>query len=530
MNIKGDEIMSVRHYVLLATDGFTILPSTIDSCAPFDTLQKVYVFGFVGGLFRVDDKIVNSDLDWTNPDNWPKMQAMTSTASLPSPIIWAEVGDHLYITLINLGMPVSGLMDAHTVHLHGAHVATQLDGFPEDSFGVPMWMDFNNPPPAATYYFKPEGPGTLMYHCHVEASEHVQMGMYGALVIYPSKESLCKAGITQDKKGRWRLRDKKLHHIPKTATNRNFAYNDANTFFDKEYIMLLSDIDSLWHDTVKQALTFKAANYKPDFWLVNGRAFPDTLLRHPQTPPSGSDPDLAQINYESYVHVNTGQKFLLRMSNLGYQPAPWHIHGWHFTIVGKDAHPSPFLMIAEALEMNCHEMQAMGFTVNVASGETYDLILTADDKRPVYRNYIINGQDGFPSLYSQLKELQAIDPETIFNIPVEPVTCPNPATVNYVDICNGTQGVDSFFPQFYPMHNHDDYKVTNTIINANASIYPGGQLTFIQTDEPLPCSHDFCDHDDDCNCKHDQSSGSDSNVSEDLAEAIEDTIEESDKD
>lgn len=32
--------------------------------------------------------------------------------------------------------------------------------------------------------------------------------------------------------------------------------------------------------------------------------------------------------------------------------------------------------------------------------------------------------------------------------------------------------------QLYPMHNHDDYKVTNN------GVYPGGQLTFIQTDVP----------------------------------------------
>ncbi len=525
--------MSTRHYVLLATDGFTKLPSTSDPCAPPNTLQDVYIFGFVGGLYRVDDKIVNPNLDWKVPANWPKMQAMISAASLPSPIIWAEEGDHLYITLINLGMPVAGITDPHTVHMHGAHVATQLDGFPEASFGVPMWMDFNTPPPTATYYFMPEGPGTLMYHCHVEASEHVQMGMYGALIIYPSRDSLLRAGIAQDKKGRWRFHDKKLHHIPKTATNRNFAYNDVNTFFDKEYVMLLSDIDSVWHDAVRRGIPFKAANFKPDFWLVNGRAFPDTLLPHPQTPPPGSNPDIAQINYESYVHVNTGQKFLLRMINLGYQPVPWHIHGWHFTIVGKDAHPSPFLKIAEKLELHSHIAQAMGFTVDVASGETYDLILIADDKRPVYRNYIVKGQDGFPSLCSQMKALKAIDPGVIADIPVEPVKCPTPTTVNYVDICKGTQGVDRFFPQFYPMHNHDDYKVTNTVIKANASIYPGGQLTFIQADEPLHCNHDSCvheDNDNDCNCEYDQSSSSDSNDFEDLVLAIKDAIEEIDKD
>ena len=77
-------------------------------------------------------------------------------------------------------------------------------------------------------------------------------------------------------------------------------------------------------------MSFNASEFKPNFWLINGRAFPDTLLPHPQTPPVGSDPNLTQITYESYVHVATDQKFMLRMINMGYAVVPWHIHGWHF--------------------------------------------------------------------------------------------------------------------------------------------------------------------------------------------------------
>lgn len=479
--------MAIRHYVLLATDGFIKLPTTADLCPAHDTLKKVYVFGFVGGLFKIDNQIIDATLDWKDSANWLALQAMTGTASIPSPLIWAEVGDRLYITLINLGMPSSGLMDFHTVHMHGAHVATQLDGFPESSFGVPMWEDFNAPPPVVTYLFQPEHPGTQMYHCHIEAAEHVQMGMYGALVIYPSVESLCAAGITQSKTGIWRLKGKSQPQIPRTATNRNFAYNDIHTFFDAEYVMLLSDIDSVWHESVLTRTVFNAVNFKPDFWLVNGRAFPDTIHPHPQTPVSGSDPNLSQINYESYVHVRTGDRFLLRMINMGYQVAPWHIHGWHFAIVGKDTNPSPFLKMNRNLNFMDmqHEGLERGFTVTIGSGETYDLLLTADDKRPIYRNYIVNGQDGLPSLCSQMKELQAVDPDAIFDIPTEPVRCPNPKLVNYIEICNQPpqDPDDKFFPQFYPMHNHDDYKVTNN------GVYPGGQLTLIQTDAPGDKQH-----------------------------------------
>jgi hypothetical protein len=154
------------------------------------------------------------------------------------------------------------------------------------------------------------------------------------------------------------------------------------------------------------------------------------------------------------------------------------IFGWHFTVIGKDSSPSPFLKIADKLHFVGHEGQLMGFTATIGSGETFDLILMADDKRPVYRNYIVNGQDGFPSLCDQMVAIQAIDPAAIFDIPTDPVICPTPNTVNQIGICDGTQGTDQFFPQFYPMHNHDDYKVTNN------GTYPGGQLTFIQTDAP----------------------------------------------
>lgn len=488
--------MAIRHYVLLATDGFIELPNGPDLCSA-DTTRE-YIFGFIGGLYRVVEKgettYENPNLNWENCDNWESLFMLMGKGTIPSPMIWGEVGDKIYITLINLGMKERpDLMDPHTVHIHGGHVATQLDGFPETSFGVPMWMDSKMKPPAVTYYFKAEHPGTYMYHCHVEASEHVQMGMYGGFVIYPSMKSLALAGITQDCEGMWHLDDKMQHQIPKTATNRNFVYNDINTYFDKEYVMLLSDIDTKWHESVLHPeMLFNAVDFKPNFWLVNGRAFPDTLLPHPLTAPEESNPNLTQINYESYVHVVTNNKFLLRMINMGYQVVPWHIHGWHFTVIGKDAHPSPFLKIAAKLSnMNDkhddnmhenghsspidHQMQDMGFTATIGSGETFDLLLTADDKSPVYRKYIVKGQDCIDSLCSQLNEI----PEDVFDIPTEPVDCANPNTVNYIEICQGLKGVDRFFPQFYPAHNHDDYKVTNN------GVYPGGQLIYIQTDAPI---------------------------------------------
>lgn len=498
--------MNIRHYVLFATDGFINLPAGPTPCLTGRlNTRPIYVFGFVGGLFKITDA-VSSDvqyydetLDPTIAANWPAFLQLKGSATIPAPMIWGEQDDKIYITLINLGMQFRpDLTDFHTVHMHGAHVASQLDGFPESSFGVPVWMDSSSAPPMATYLFRPEHPGTYMYHCHIEAAEHVQMGMYGALIIYPSMAGLQDNGISQDPDGTWRLNGVTQPQIPITATNRNFAYNDISTFFDKEYVMLLSDIDSKWHHAVQTGSFYPASRFKADYWLINGRAFPDTLNKHHLTPPETADPNVRQINYESYVHIKTGQNFLLRMINLGYRAVPWHIHGWHFTIVGKDANVSPFLAIAASMGMTgMHEWQNRGFTANIASGETYDLLLTADDKRPLYRDYIVNGDaiagfgnpPGVPfvplsSLCSQIAAIQNIDPDAIFDIPFspdpdQPVDCP-PETITVIDICEQAPGDpnDNFFPQFYPMHNHDDYTVTNK------GLYPGGQLTMIQTDAP----------------------------------------------
>ena len=59
-------------------------------------------------------------------------------------------------------------------------------------------------------------------------------------------------------------------------------------------------------------------------------------------------------------------------------------------IVGKDANPRT------AGEMN--------FTTLVGSGESYDVLYSADDKRHIYADYIFCGKAGFPSLKQQIAQ------------------------------------------------------------------------------------------------------------------------------
>jgi FtsP/CotA-like multicopper oxidase with cupredoxin domain len=41
-----------------------------------------------------------------------------------------------------------------------------------------------------TYFYNVVEPGTYMYHCHVEATEHMQMGMLGNLYVRPVQNKL----------------------------------------------------------------------------------------------------------------------------------------------------------------------------------------------------------------------------------------------------------------------------------------------------------------------------------------------------
>jgi len=461
--------MSIIKYNLFATDNKIMIPLTPDPCGP---RTELYIWGFAGGLYEKDGVVINPEFAVENGCQF------FGNASFPSPRIDMESGDRLFITLVNLGMKYRpDLPDVHSIHIHGGHVATQLDGVPETSFGVPMQMGDGmipkcatmnpsvDPNQAITYYFVAEHPGTYFYHCHQEASEHVQMGMYGTLIVYPSMEQLKDAGV----------------HIPHGYTNRNFAYADQYTFFNKEYVLLLSDIDQIWHQFVLEGKKFCPADFKPTAWLVNGRSFPDTLL--PTEVPDSIGAYSIPSGYESYVHVKTGEKFLIRLINMGYQAIPWHIHGWHFRIIGKDAH----LMPANPMDMNSH----MAFTQLIGSGESYDLLITADNKKPLYGQYISQGFPGIiNSLMEQVKNAEIASGEQLWqNIPLEGTftgDCPYEKLFSFF---NYGQNPDQFFPQFYIMHNHDDYKVTTPkdLTNPeseNQCLYPGGQLCFIQVDAP----------------------------------------------
>lgn len=258
-----------------ATDGFIRMPDG----------STHYIFGFV---------------DLTGiPEN--EIFGYRGKAQLPAPLLDVAVGWRVELTLTNLGTPQRpDLDDSHTIHWHGFRNQIPLwDGVPEASFAVPVGRNF-------VYYYEPRDPGTYMYHCHFEPVEHIQMGMIGPLIARPAD---------------YNPADPQL----KTAYGAG-----TGTAFDREYFLVLTELDPLAHTQILNAQEYDWTEYRPAYWLINGRAYPDTT----DITPRG---DLAQQPYPCLIRANAGEKVLLRFVNLGYEQHAITILGLPMKIVARDA-------------------------------------------------------------------------------------------------------------------------------------------------------------------------------------------------
>ncbi len=318
---------------LAATDGYISLPGRRifpdpgntggDPFATPDEHNGLYAFGFVE--VPLSDTIAEA------------INRVKGKVRGPAPIIGVNENDTLYITVLNAGLVGRpDLDDSHTIHWHGFRNPNAVfDGVPEVSIAVPPSREF-------PYFFRPKVPGTYMYHCHFEDSEHVQMGMDGIVFIRP-------------------------------AGAPNQAYADGSTAFDREYTLLLNEIDTTPHDNLINVQEFVWSNYDPNYWVINSRSYPDTLLTDDDivgTELAGRQP------VSSLIQANEGETILLRMANLGYEQQTMQMQGLHMRVVGHDA---TFL---GPLAYQTH-------TIYIGPGEARDILFEA----PGYNSSLPGGSD-----------------------------------------------------------------------------------------------------------------------------------------
>jgi FtsP/CotA-like multicopper oxidase with cupredoxin domain len=152
------------------------------------------------------------------------------------------------------------------------------------------------------YYYNVVEPGTFMYHCHVEATEHMQMGTLGNLYVRPAQNNLPDG---TDLNGF-------IHH-----TGYKYVYNDGDgsTYYDAEFPIQIGSFDSEFHDASWFVQPLPFARMKDDYPMLNGRGYPDTVNPSPLAPPTQNG-GIASQPVSSLITANQGDKVLLRISNL----------------------------------------------------------------------------------------------------------------------------------------------------------------------------------------------------------------------
>jgi FtsP/CotA-like multicopper oxidase with cupredoxin domain len=229
-------------------------------------------------------------------------------AQFSAPTMFAREGQSLYLTLTNAGMRERpDLFDAHTVHYHGfPNAASVFDGEPMASFGINMGDSLS-------YYYNNIYAGTYMWHCHVEAAEHMQMGMLGNLYILPAQDGTS------------------ISYQGKSYTK--FAYSDCptpgdpmcgSTGYDVMFFLQETAFDPVFHhaDHTYQKVPF--ANMNDTYTMLNGRGYPDTVNPNtilnanafPAQPIPAIPFTIDGLGNKTPLAITHGQKFMIHLSSL----------------------------------------------------------------------------------------------------------------------------------------------------------------------------------------------------------------------
>ena len=247
--------------------------------------------------------------------------------SVPGPVIEGIEGQVVEVALYSM-MP-------HTIHFHGLDVDQANDGVPSTSgyvagmgrgmggggmsgrhhgggIGFGRVAGYENLGSPLTYRFVAPHAGTYMYHCHVDTVLHLEMGMYGTVIIRP----------------------------PDGDDNLAWA---GGPVFDREYIWHLHTLDSSWHSQMVSGP--RTVRHRPDYFMINGRDGASAI----------DDPTSA-------ISAARGERVLIRLINVGYQPALVELGGLQFDVIASDGRPLP-------TPVTTNEQL-------VAPGERYDILFT----------------------------------------------------------------------------------------------------------------------------------------------------------
>ena len=261
----------------------------------------------------------------------------------PGPVLCVNQGDTVTVVLHNtFAEPVSIMFPGQEdVMADGVLAQPVFDGGSLTSLTTAA-----APGGSVTYTFVANKPGSFIYESGADPKKQVNLGLFGALIVRPTLDA---------------------------TLGGSFAYNRADSQFtpEEEFLVLLSEIDPYQHQAAEQGKAYYDANYSIDnyhthYWLLNGRAFPDTIADNfaswlPNQPYGA----LALITpFDAGTHPYPG---LARYINVGTEDIPFHPHGNNGLVIGRDGNPleSP----------TGQDLSFEKFAINIGPGQTWDVLV-----------------------------------------------------------------------------------------------------------------------------------------------------------
>ncbi len=255
--------------------------------------------------------------------------ATCPSMQVPGPTLIVNEGAMVSVTLTN-GLPSAA-----------GKTSILFPGFQVTSTGGVTGLLTQEAAPGnpVTYTFTASSPGTRAYYSGTQGDLQVEMGLYGAIIVLPSSiPSACTTGLAAANlavEGNWGESDFRLAPA---------AYDHAKSCYDREYLFQFSEMDPNIHSQASAQVTATAGctagapgcslevptePYVPAYFMINGRSMPDDM-----------DPNYAaQYPHQPYngnPHMHPGEQVLLRILGQGRWQHPFHEHGNHVRILGRD--------------------------------------------------------------------------------------------------------------------------------------------------------------------------------------------------
>jgi FtsP/CotA-like multicopper oxidase with cupredoxin domain len=342
----------------------------------------------------------------------------------PGPTLIVNEGDTVTVTLTNaLPVPTSIVFPGQ-----GGVTAT----------GGAEGLLAREAPPGGTvtYSFKASRPGTYLYQSGTRPALQVEMGLFGALIVRP--------GVNPGSQ----------------------AYGHPGSAYDREYLLVLSEMDPGIHDQVARGVANPTTSgYFAVNWFINGRNAPDTML-------GDGVAWLPHQPYGAMVMMHPGERILVRLINAGRDLHPFHTHGNNLLVIARDGR------LLESAPGAGPDLAWSDFTVKAVPGATYDGIFEWTGKGLGWDVY--GHAPGDP--------LEPHEWAADHGKPL-PVTLPATQDLAIGGMYSGSPFLGAFgsLPPtqvtvnpnggfFYMWHSHREKELTNF------DIFPGGMMTMLVVD------------------------------------------------